>query len=574
MATHDLVIRGGEVVDGTGAAQRRADVAIDGGRITAVGDAVGSGREEIDAAGHVVAPGWVDVHTHYDGQVSWDPMLTPSSWHGVTTAVMGNCGVGFAPVRPDKHDWLIELMEGVEDIPGTALHEGITWGWESFPEYLDVIERSPHAIDIGAQVPHAALRGYVMGDRGAEHTEVPTAAEIAEMGRLAAEAIEAGALGFTTSRTVAHRSSDGRHTPSLTATTEELLGIARAIGATGKGVFEVVADLADLDGEFGLLRAMAAVSGRPMSITTLQRAEFPADEYTRILGLIERGVADGLALRGQVAARPVGLIMSLDGRVHPLLASPTYQKLSSLPMAERVAEMRNADVRERILGEIETAPAEANPMARFPYVFALGDPPRYDQTPAESLEAIAARNGTTALAVAYDVLTSDAERGGMLMVPVTNFVDADLRAVREMLVHPLTVPGLGDAGAHCTMICDGSFPTYLLSYWGIEAPSDERLPIEWIVKRQCADTAALVGLNDRGVLAPGYRADCNVIDLGQVAIGAPEMLYDLPAGGKRLVQRAHGYRATVVDGTVTFRDGTATGALPGVLVRGAQPSPA
>jgi N-acyl-D-aspartate/D-glutamate deacylase len=573
MAQHDLVIRGGEVVDGTGAPPRRADVAIDGDRVTAVGDGIGAGRDEIDARGRIVTPGWVDVHTHYDGQVSWDPMLTPSSWHGVTTAVMGNCGVGFAPVRPDKHEWLIELMEGVEDIPGTALHEGITWGWESFPEYLDVIERAPHAIDIGAQVPHAALRGYVMGDRGAEHTEVPTDDEIAEMGRLAAQAIEAGALGFTTSRTVAHRSADGRHTPSLTATSAELLGIARAIGATGRGVFEVVADLADLDGEFGLLRAMAEVSGRPMSITTLQRPEFPADEYTRILALIEQAVADGLQLRGQVAARPVGLIMSLDGRVHPLLASPTYQGLASLPVERRVVELRRGDVRERILAELASQPAEADTLSRFPHVFALGDPPRYDQRPDEAIVAVAARRGVAPAEVAYDVLVGG-DRGGMLLVPVTNFVEADLRAVRDMLVHPLTVPGLGDAGAHCTMICDGSFPTYLLSYWGLAAPSDQRLPIEWIVKRQCADTASLVGLHDRGVLAPGYRADCNVIDLATLSIGTPEMLHDLPAGGKRLVQRATGYDATVLAGAVTFRGGAATGRLPGALVRGAQPAPA
>ncbi|HEX7094800.1 MAG TPA: amidohydrolase family protein [Acidimicrobiales bacterium] len=572
MAEHDLVIRGGEVVDGTGAPPRRADVAISGGRIQAVGTGVGAGRDEIDATDLTVTPGWVDVHTHYDGQVTWDPILAPSSWHGVTTAVMGNCGVGFAPVRPDKHAWLIELMEGVEDIPGTALHEGITWGWESFPEYLDVIERMPRTIDIGAQVPHGALRGYVMGDRGADHTEVPTVDEIAEMGRLAAEAIRAGALGFTTSRSVAHKSADGRHTPTLTATADELLGIARAIGETGAGVFEVVADLVDLERELALLRAMAECSARPMSITTLQRPGFPPDEYRRILGLIENAVADGVELRGQVAARPVGLIMSLDGRVHPLLGAPTYHKLEHLPIEERVVELRRPEVRDAILAELAALPPGTSPLERFPHVFVLDDPPRYDRDASESLAAIAARRATTPVAIAYDALVAD-DRGGMLYVPVTNFVEADLRAVREMLVHPLTVPGLGDAGAHCTMICDGSFPTYLLSFWGIDAPEPDRLPIEWIVKRQCADTAALVGLHDRGVLAPGYRADVNVIDLGALAIGKPEMVHDLPAGGKRLVQRASGYVATVVGGQVTFRDGTHTGAMPGKLVRGAQPAP-
>jgi N-acyl-D-aspartate/D-glutamate deacylase len=573
MADHDLVIRGGEVIDGTGGPVRTADVAISGGRIAAVGADVGAGRDEIDATGRVVTPGWVDIHTHYDGQVTWDPLLSPSSWHGVTTAVMGNCGVGFAPVRPDKHDWLIELMEGVEDIPGTALHEGITWGWESFPQYLDVVERGARVLDIGAQVPHAALRGYVMGDRGADHDEVPTPDEVAEMGRLAAAAIEAGALGFSTSRTVAHKSADGRHTPSLTATSAELLGIARAIGTTGKGVFEVVADLADLDREFGLLRAMAETSGRPMSITTLQRPEFPADEYVRILGLIEQAVADGVTLRGQVAARPVGLIMSLDGRVHPLLGSPTYESLAALPLDARVVELRKPDVRERILAELDAQPAGVNPLQRFPHVFPLGTPARYDRHPDESLQADAQRRGTTAVALAYDALV-DGPRGGMLYVPVNNYAAADMSAVRDMLVHPLTVPGLGDAGAHCTMICDGSFPTYLFKYWGVDAAESERLPLEWLVKQQCADTAALVGLHDRGILAPGYRADCNVIDMGALDVGAPEMIYDLPAGGRRLVQRATGYQSTIVAGRVTFRDGEHTGELPGALVRGAQPSPA
>jgi N-acyl-D-aspartate/D-glutamate deacylase len=572
MHQHDVVIRDGFVIDGTGTPGRTADVAIDGDRIASVGTVQGRGREEISAEGRVVAPGWVDVHTHYDGQVTWDPYLTPSSWHGVTTAVMGNCGVGFAPVKPDKHEWLIDLMEGVEDIPGTALHEGITWGWESFPEYLDVIARSPLALDIGAQVPHAALRGYVMGDRGADHLEVPTPAEIERMGRLAAEAIEAGALGFSTSRTVAHKSADGRHTPSLTATSDELLGIARAIGATGKGVFEVVADLEDLDAEFAILRAMSEVSGRPLSITTLQRPGFPADEYTRILQLISEAVADGVQLRGQVAARPVGVIMSLEGRINPLLPSATYGRMAGLPLAERVAELQKTETRQAILAELAAEPAGTTPLDRFPYTFVLGNPARYDQTPDESIGAIAERKGTSAAEIAYDVLLQKGGTG-VLYVPVVNFVDADFGAVREMLVHPLTVPGLGDAGAHCTMICDASFPTYLLSYWGLAATPDQRLPLEWVIKSQCADTAALVGLMDRGVLRPGYRADINVIDLEALTIGEPEMRYDLPAHGKRLVQRASGYEVTLVAGQVVSRHGKATGALPGGLLRGAQPAP-
>ncbi len=570
---HDVVIRGGFVVDGTGSPGRDADVAIDGGRITTVGTVEASGRQEVPAHGLIVAPGWVDVHTHYDGQVSWDPYLTPSSWHGVTTAVMGNCGVGFAPVKPDKHRWLIELMEGVEDIPGAVLEEGIHWGWESFPEYLDVIGGSPRAIDIGAQVPHAALRGYVMGDRGADHHEVPTAAEITRMGELAAEGIRAGALGFSTSRTVAHKSADGRHTPTLTATSDELLGIARAIGATGQGVFEVVADLVDLDAEFGLLRAMAEVSGRPLSITTLQRPGFPPDEYRRILQRMEQADAEGVSVRGQVAARPVGLIMSLDGRVNPLAPSATYQRLAGLPLGERAAELGQPEVRRAILEELAAEPPGTTPLERFPHTFVLGHPPRYDRSPEESLAANAARRGTTAAELAYDALLADGGRG-VLYVPVTNYVEGNLGAVRDMLVHPLTVPGLGDAGAHCTMICDASFPTYLLSYWGLAADPERRMPLEWVIKRQCADTAALVGLHDRGVLAPGYRADVNLIDLDALGIGVPEMRHDLPARGKRLVQRASGYRATMVAGEVVFRDGEPTGSLPGKLLRGAQPAPA
>ena len=562
---HDLVVRGGTVVDGTGAERRAADVAVDDGRITAVGDVAAGGREELDATGLLVTPGWVDVHTHYDGQVTWDPLLTPSSWQGVTTVVMGNCGVGFAPVRPDRHDWLIALMEGVEDIPGTALAEGISWGWESFPEYLDVLDGLPHAMDVAAQVPHGALRGYVMGDRGAEHTEVPTADEIETMGRLAADGVRAGALGFTTSRTVNHRSSDGRPTPSLTATADELLGIARGVGATGMGVLQLVADLVDLDGEFALVRAMAEVSGRPLSITTL--SEVHRGDWRALLAKITEAQADGVPIRGQVASRPVGVLLGLEGRLHPLVASPTYQAMAALELGERVARLRDPEVRATVLGELTNGGLV---FGSYDGIFPLGDPPEYDPGAERSIEAVATREGREAVDVALDVMLERDGRG-LLYLPFANYADRDFATIREMLLHPHTVPGLGDAGAHCGMICDGSMPTYLVSHWARDVA--EPLPLEWLVSQQTRETAGLVGLHDRGVLAPGYRADLNLIDEQALGILAPEMVQDLPAGGKRYIQRATGYRTTVVAGQVTFRDGESTGALPGRLIRGAQPAP-
>ena len=561
MTSHDLVIRNGTVIDGTGRDRVIADIAIDGETISIVGTVEGTGITEIDATGLLVTPGWVDIHTHYDGQVSWDPYLTPSSWQGVTTAVMGNCGVGFAPVAPDRHGWLIEVMEGIEDIPGTALHEGITWGWESFPEYLDVIEATPHAIDFAAQVPHAALRGFVMGDRGADHEERATPDEIARMGELAAEAIAAGALGFSTSRTVAHRSADGRHTPSLTASRDELLGIARAIGATGRGVIEIVADLFDLDAEFALIRDMAAESGRPVSVTVLQRPEFAPHEYRRILERIESANREGLSITGQVAARPVGLILSLEGRVNPLLPSPAYQSIAHLPLAERVETMRDPALRATIIEEVEATGGDMGGLTRV--MFPLTEPLRYDQSLEERLD----------IAGAYDALIAN-DGHGRIYVPVMNFVEGDLRATREMIAHPHTVPGLGDAGAHCTMICDASFPTWFLQYWGRDVADEWKFDLEWLVRQQTHDTARAVGLLDRGTLEPGLRADINLIDLDELRVGLPEMLHDLPANGKRLVQRASGYRSTIVAGAIVMADGVPTGALPGRLVRNlSAPSP-
>jgi N-acyl-D-aspartate/D-glutamate deacylase len=561
----DLLVRGGTLFDGTGAPRATGDVGIRSGRIAAVGRIDEPARRTIDADGLWVTPGWVDVHTHYDGQVTWDSLLTPSCWHGVTTVVMGNCGVGFAPVRPGSHEYLIKLMEGVEDIPGTALAEGIRWEWESFPEYLDAVERSPHALDVGAQVPHAALRFYVMGERGADHQERPTPEEIERMGQLVREAVRAGALGFTTSRTRNHRASDGRPTPSLTATADELVGISRRFGEAGAGVFEIVSDFSDA-AEWELLRAMVSASGRPMSVSIAQSDAAP-DAWRGALGQLERANAAGLPIRGQVAARAIGTLLGLEATIHPFLSHPSYAAIAALPLAEKVARLRSPELRRRLLAE-EPAPA-LRMFADPERIFALGDPPEYEPTRDASVAAEARRRGVSPFELLLDLLVAN-DGHALLYRPLLNYSAFDLGAIREMLVHPLTVPGLGDAGAHCGLICDGSFPTYLLLHWGLARTRGARLPVEELVKRQTADTAALVGLHDRGALAPGKKADLNLIDPDALALAHPEIVYDLPAGGKRLVQRARGYRATLVSGEVVLEDGEPTGALPGKLVRGPQ----
>jgi len=553
---HELVIRGGAVVDGSGAPPRLADVAVDDGHIVEVSTEVGVGRRELDAEGLLVTPGWVDIHSHYDGQALWDPLLEPSAAHGVTTVVMGNCGVGFAPVRPADRPWTISLMEGVEDIPATVLEHGLGWEWQSFPEYLDVLASVPHAIDVATQIPHAALRVFAMGERGVDHAEVPTAAEVATMGALAAEAIDAGALGFTTSRSRNHVASDGRLTPSLSAGEGELLGVAAAIGRTGKGVFEINVDTADVDGDLALMRRICEVSGRPLSVGLLQRQGQPVHTYRRMLEGFEAAARDGLVMRGQAAARPTGLLVSLRGRVNPLASSPTFQ----LVRADDVSALRRREIRSAILAELTD---DVDMMARFPLAFELGDPPRYDRPGSESLAARAAARGVDVKDLAYDIVVG----GGFVYVPVSNFVEGDLRAVHEMLVHPLTVPGLSDGGAHCTMIADFDYPTFLLSYWGRDAPAELHIPIETVVKRQCADTAALVGLDDRGMLQPGRRADLNLIDLAALGSTAPELVDDLPGGGSRLVGRGTGYVATIVRGQVAFEHGSHNGTMAGALVR-------
>jgi N-acyl-D-aspartate/D-glutamate deacylase len=569
---HDLVIRGGLLVDGMGAQPREGDVAIDGERVVAAGGTAGAARREIDARGKVVAPGWVDIHTHYDGQVTWDPYLTPSSWHGVTTVVMGNCGVGFAPARPDRHDWLIGLMEGVEDIPGTALAEGIAWSWESFPQYLDALDGRPRAIDVAAQVPHGAVRAYVMGDRGARN-EAPTADDVAGMAAIVRDGIAAGALGFTTSRTLLHRAIDGEPVPGTFATADELLGIGRVLGELGRGVIELASDLMPEDPELAWMERLSIETGRPVTFGCLQNDIDPA-QWRRLLTASERAAARGARLAPQIAARPTSLLLGLQGAIHPFTGHATYQAIAHLPLAERVARMRDPEVRRQMLAErVEHAnPVVAFIASSFHKLFPLGDPPDYEPHPDRSVAAMARQAGTTPETIAYDLLL---QRDGheLLYFPFLNYSGFDFEPIREMLLHPHAVVGLADGGAHCGVICDASTPTFLLTHWVRDRSRGARLPLEHVVSRQTRETARLYGLDDRGTLTPGMLADVNVIDLDALAILAPEMVFDLPAQGRRLIQKARGYRATVKRGQVVFEDAQPTGALPGRLVRGPQAGP-
>ncbi|MEE4382994.1 MAG: amidohydrolase family protein [Pseudomonadales bacterium] len=575
---HDLVIRGGLVHDGSGAEAFEADVAIDGDRIVAVGRVAEGGREELDARGKLVTPGFVDIHTHFDGQVTWDPFLAPSTFHGVTTVVMGNCGVGFAPCAPERHGWLIQLMEGVEDIPGTALAEGIRWNWESFPEYMDAVERSPLAIDVGLQLPHGALRGYVMGDRAAR-LEPADAQDVARMRSLVKEALEAGALGFTTSRTEKHRDRAGNHTPSFKAEQDELWGIAGAIGETGRGVIQLIADFWDFEPEFALIRGMAEVSGRPLSLTIEQDDRHP-EIWTRVLEGISQAQAEGVNLRGQVPPRPTGVIMGLTATLNPFLLHETYRPLRQAPLEEKVRALRDPAFREKLLAErMEWDPQHVLVhflMSSYHKMFALGDPPDYEPAPEDSVAARAAREGRRPEELLLDLLVEKDGRN-LLYFPIMNYTRGSLDDVRAMMGHPHTLFGLSDAGAHCGTLCDASFPTTTLVHWGRDRTRGEGFALPWLIHGLTRRTAEQVGLLDRGLLQPGYVADVNVLDFDRLTLHAPEIVHDLPAGGKRLIQRSEGYEATVKSGVVAFREGepvvTDPAALRGRLLRGAQAAP-
>jgi len=570
MADFDLIIRGGTVADGTGEGTREADIAVKDGRIAAVGTVPGKGAEEIDAKGLLVTPGFVDIHTHYDGQAVWDSHLQPSSWHGVTTAVMGNCGVGFAPVRPHDRDRLIELMEGVEDIPGVALHEGLSWAWESFGQYLDALEARPRDMDLGAQLPHGALRVFVMGERAARLEEA-TPEEAAQMRVLTTEAMRAGALGFSTSRTLNHRTVKGDPTPSLRASEAELLGITLGMKDAGSGVIEFISDFntPSPESEFEMIDRLLSASGRPFSVSLAQAHKRP-DGWRRLLGLVEGLASKGHAAKAQVAPRPIGVLQGLQASRIPFSMCASYKAIAKRSVAERVAIMRDPTFRAKLLEESHE-PLRSDMAARltdYDRMFPLGDPPDYEPAQETSLGAQARREGRDPREVIYDYLVANEGRN-FIFSPFANFAHYNLDCCREMMQSPHTLIGLGDGGAHVGIISDGSFPTTLLAHWGRDRARD-RLDVAWLVKRQTQDNARAVGLYDRGVIAAGYKADLNVIDFDKLGVEAPVMKWDLPAGGKRLLQKARGYRATIVSGAVTYRDGEATGALPGKLVRGPQ----
>ena len=572
---HDLVIRGGTIVDGTGGTPFQGDIAIDNGLITAVGTVDSPGREEIDATGKIVTPGFVDVHTHYDGQATWDAEMAPSSWHGVTTVIMGNCGVGFAPARPDRHEWLISLMEGVEDIPGTALAEGMKWDWETFPEYLDALERLPRTVDVGTHVPHGAVRAYVLGDRE-KPGAVPTEAEIAEMSRIVEEGVRAGALGFSTSRTVLHKSVDGELVPGTTATAEELIAIGRAMGRVGHGVFEMASDLKREWNEFEWMGQLSRETGLPVTFAALQSIakELPLEEQ---IAEMRAQNDNGANIVAQIALRGNGIIMAWQGTIHPFLFRPAWAEIAELPWEEKLTALRDPSFRRRMIDEPSQIPD--SDIAELYHVIAGGWPVQFEMDPdfnyepstAESIAARAAAAGVSGEEYAYDLLMKD-DGKGFIYFPVLNYRDGNLNFLEDLQLSDDTVNSLSDGGAHCGTICDAASPTFMLQHW-VRDRKGKRIALELAIKRQCRDTAVLYGLHDRGLLQPGMLADVNVIDMDKIKLGKPWLAFDLPAGGKRLLQKADGYVATIKSGQITFRDGVMQGPTPGIVLRGPQTEP-
>ena len=574
MATYDLIIRNGTIVDGTGAARFTGDVAVKDGLIAAVGTVHGDAAQEIDAKGKVVAPGWVDVHTHYDGQATWDAEMTPSSWHGVTTVVMGNCGVGFAPAAPDRHKWLIELMEGVEDIPGTALAEGMKWNWETFPEYLDALEEMPRTVDVGTHVPHGAVRAYVLGDRERPGA-IPTADDIARMADIVEEGVRAGALGFSTSRTVLHRSINGEVVPGTTATKEELIAIGRAMGRAGHGVFEMASDMRREWDEFGWMGALSRETGLPCTFAALQSIakEQPLDEQ---IANMRAENDNGANIVAQIALRGNGIVMAWQGTVHPFRLKPSYQAIAELPWEAQKAKLLDPAFKAQVLSEASDYSQVNQDIIGLIMVvcggwtmqFEMGPEFNYEPQADESVAERAAAAGKTGDEYAYDLLCEN-DAKGFIYLPILNYADGNLDFLEALQNSDDCINSLSDGGAHCGTICDAASPTFMLEHW-VKNRKRGTITLENAVKRQCNDTARLYGLHDRGILAPGYLADINVIDMDAIKLGKPWLAFDLPAGGKRLLQKAEGYDCTIKGGVVTFQNGTWTGATPGGLIRGPQ----
>jgi N-acyl-D-aspartate/D-glutamate deacylase len=566
---HDIVIRGGTVIDGAGKAAFTGDVAIANGRIAAVGGKQGPARREIDADGLLVTPGWVDVHTHYDGQAMWDPLLAPSCWHGVTTVMFGNCGVGFAPVKKHHRQALMDLMEGVEEIPNPVLAAGLNWEWETFPEYMNELERRPRAIDIAAQAAHLPLRVYVMGDR-AVRREPANADDIAEMRKLTIEALRCGAFGFTTSRTDSHKTPDGELVPSRDADDLELLGIGSALGVTGSGAFGMNSDFDDEEYELRWMRKLAKETGRPVWFLLTDRYEDP-QRWRRLIKAVHEARAEGLPLSAQMAGRPIGVMMGIGTALNPFTVRPTYKQLESLPIEEQRRRLRDPEMRRKILAD-KPSEDEIAKLAQFRQVvtkrfdkfFVMGNPPDYEPGPEKSVAAIAQREGRTPEEVAYDYIL---EEGQYLYFPVVNYVAGDHGPILEMLNDPACLLGLSDGGAHCTSIVDAGTPSFMLTHWGRDRSRGPKLPLELLVKRQTSETADFFGLSDRGRLSQGLRADVNLIDFDALRLHKPELVHDMPANGRRFVQHVEGYEATIVAGTPIFKRGEHTGALPGRLVR-------
>ena len=569
---HDLLIKGGTVIDGTGTSAYTADVAIVDGKISEVGRITSAAREKIDADGLLVTPGWVDIHTHYDGQATWDQLITPSFWHGVTTVVMGNCGVGFAPAAPDKHDWLIGLMEGVEDIPNAALSEGISWGWESFPEYLDALDQVPHAIDVGSQIAHGPIRAYVMGERGAQN-EPATEKDIAEISAIALEGLKAGALGVSTSRTMMHLAIDGEPVPGTFATEKELLGLANAVRKAGHGIVESAPagitgdDLLAPEKEMAWMKKVSLEAGVPITFLFAQNNVEP-DAWRVMLAECEQANAAGARIYPQVFGRQTNLLFSFQGN-NPFFRYPSYLSLIDLPQSERVARLSDPELRKRIISEIDPNDDAFTAFVQDGWnaTYELGEPMDFEPHPDLCIASIAKREGSDPKAVAYDLML---QRNGcnFLFFSGINYTYGNHDCLREMIAHPLSVLGGSDGGAHCTYICDASVPTFMLTHWTRDRKRGERFPIEWVIKKQTQDPARVFGLVDRGVVAPGFKADINLINYDELQIHTPVMVNDLPSGAPRLMTTAAGYEATIVSGTVVQRKCKETGARPGRVIRG------